>query len=151
MCQESCSIPPRKTAPRGHQRWDPFHVRHDPCALSSLTLPSSTDSHAYPTCSSFALLRHFARQEMKPVWWCYGCLNAIFPPLETGTVQIQKCSGAAGVLRAQAGQSGTKEKALSQCQPCNNLFLGNVHIVTHGTPDLTNTCCIASLHSASQL
>lgn len=78
-------------------------------------------------------------------------LDAISSPLETGTVQDQECSGAAGVPRAQAGQNGTKEKALSQRQPCNTIFLGNVHIVTHVTPDLTNTCHVALLHSASHL
>lgn len=153
MCQEGCSIPPRKTAPGGHQKWDPFHIPHGPCVISSLTLPSSTDTHAYQTCSNFALLRHLARQEVKPNWVRRHCgwLDAISPQLETGTVQEQGCNGATGAPRGQAGQSGTKEEALSQCQPCKTDFLGNVHIVTHGTPDRANTGHIASLHSASWL
>lgn len=80
--------------------------------------------------------------------WMVGC--------HLPTTWKRHCTGAGmqwatGAPQGQAGQSGTKEKGLSQCQPCNIDFLGSVHIVTLGTPDLANIGLIAYLHLASQL
>lgn len=61
------------------------------------------------------------------------------------------CSGATVLLKVRLGKVALKRRHYHNACLVTLFCFGNVHLVTHGTPDLTSIYDIASLHSASQL
>lgn len=104
----------------------PFHVPHDPCAVSSLTFPSSTDSRAHQTCSNFALLRHFAGQEVKPGWvrWYCGWLDAISPPLKQVLYRSRDAVGLLVLLSVRLGKVALKRRHYHNASLVMLVFFG---------------------------
>lgn len=120
----------RKAAPRCHQRSDPFHVPHDPCAASSLTLPSPTDSHTHQTCNNFALLKHLAWQNVKTGWvrWYCGWQDAISPPLKQVLYRSRDIVGLLVLPRIRLGKAALSRRHYHNAnQPCNTGILGSTY------------------------
>lgn len=119
--KEDCSKRTPAVGPLSRSSWSLCCFIFDPPKLHRF--PCTSDMQQL--CSAQALC--WTRSEAwlgEVVLWMAGCH---LPPTETGTVQKQGCSGATGAAQCQAGQSGSKEKALSQCQPCNAGFFWVTH------------------------